>query len=132
MAVRMEPRIVERVKEVVLMGGGYHVGNWSAVAEVQHQSRPRSRSHRVQREVAAHHGWASTSRTKRCARPPRKRGLRSWHTARYVRLGPHGLLPQDLPRQPRFRGSAGARPLHGRLPHRPHVRGNAAAALLEA
>ena len=33
MAVRMEPRIVERVKEVVLMGGGYHVGNWSAVAE---------------------------------------------------------------------------------------------------
>ncbi|GAA1635799.1 uridine-preferring nucleoside hydrolase UriH [Georgenia ruanii] len=33
MAVRKEPRIVERVKEVVLMGGGYHVGNWSAVAE---------------------------------------------------------------------------------------------------
>ncbi|EPI46141.1 cytidine/uridine-specific hydrolase family protein, partial [Gardnerella vaginalis JCP8151A] len=33
MAVRMEPRIVSRVKEVVLMGGGYHVGNWSAVAE---------------------------------------------------------------------------------------------------
>ena len=32
-AVRMEPRIVARVKEVVLMGGGYHVGNWSAVAE---------------------------------------------------------------------------------------------------
>lgn len=33
MAVRKEPRIVERVKEVVLMGGGYHVGNWSPVAE---------------------------------------------------------------------------------------------------
>ncbi len=33
LAVRLEPRIVERVKEVVLMGGGYHVGNWSAVAE---------------------------------------------------------------------------------------------------
>jgi purine nucleosidase len=33
MAVRMEPRIVERVQEVVLMGGGYHVGNWSAVSE---------------------------------------------------------------------------------------------------
>ncbi len=32
-AVRKEPRIVERVKEVVLMGGGYHVGNWSAAAE---------------------------------------------------------------------------------------------------
>lgn len=33
MAVRKEPRIAARVKEVVLMGGGYHVGNWSAVAE---------------------------------------------------------------------------------------------------
>jgi len=33
LAVRREPRIVERVKEVVLMGGGVHVGNWSAVAE---------------------------------------------------------------------------------------------------
>lgn len=33
LAARKEPKIVERVKEVVLMGGGYHVGNWSAVAE---------------------------------------------------------------------------------------------------
>lgn len=33
LAARVEPRIVERVKEVVLMGGGAHVGNWSAVAE---------------------------------------------------------------------------------------------------
>ncbi|AGF73020.1 nucleoside hydrolase [Corynebacterium halotolerans] len=33
LAARKEPRIVERVAEVVLMGGGYHVGNWSAVAE---------------------------------------------------------------------------------------------------
>ena len=33
LAVRKEPRIVGRVKEVVLMGGGYHVGNWSASAE---------------------------------------------------------------------------------------------------
>lgn len=33
MAVRKEPRIAERVKQVVLMGGGYHTGNWSAVAE---------------------------------------------------------------------------------------------------
>ncbi|WP_044470385.1 nucleoside hydrolase [Mannheimia massilioguelmaensis] len=33
MAARLEPRIIERVKEVVLMGGGYHTGNWSAVAE---------------------------------------------------------------------------------------------------
>lgn len=33
MAVRKEPRIVERVAEVVLMGGGYHEGNKTAVAE---------------------------------------------------------------------------------------------------
>ncbi|GAA4142011.1 nucleoside hydrolase [Leifsonia shinshuensis] len=33
LAVRHEPRIVERVKQVVLMGGGVHVGNWSPVAE---------------------------------------------------------------------------------------------------
>ncbi|MCO8289762.1 nucleoside hydrolase [Tetragenococcus halophilus] len=33
LAARKEPKIVDRVKEVVLMGGGYHEGNWSAVAE---------------------------------------------------------------------------------------------------
>lgn len=33
LAARKEPRIVGRVKEVVLMGGGYSTGNWSAVAE---------------------------------------------------------------------------------------------------
>ncbi|QNE45951.1 nucleoside hydrolase [Glaciihabitans sp. INWT7] len=33
LAVRKEPRIASLVKEVVLMGGGYNVGNWSAAAE---------------------------------------------------------------------------------------------------
>jgi purine nucleosidase len=33
LAARREPRIVSRVREVVLMGGGYHGGNWSPVAE---------------------------------------------------------------------------------------------------
>lgn len=33
LAVRMEPRIVERVREVVLMGGAYGTGNVSASAE---------------------------------------------------------------------------------------------------
>ena len=33
LAARKEPRIVPRVREVVLMGGGFHVGNWSATAE---------------------------------------------------------------------------------------------------
>lgn len=32
-AVRKEPRIASRVREIVLMGGGYHQGNWSPVAE---------------------------------------------------------------------------------------------------
>ena len=33
LAVRKEPRIAARVKEVLLMGGGYNVGNWSATSE---------------------------------------------------------------------------------------------------
>ena len=33
MAARKEPKIIDRVKEVVLMGGGYHEANASAVAE---------------------------------------------------------------------------------------------------
>ena len=33
LAARLEPRIVSRVREVVLMGGGVHVGNWSATSE---------------------------------------------------------------------------------------------------
>jgi purine nucleosidase len=33
LALRLEPAIVDRVREVVLMGGGAHEGNWSAVAE---------------------------------------------------------------------------------------------------
>ena len=33
LAVRVEPRIATRVREVVLMGGGVNVGNWSATSE---------------------------------------------------------------------------------------------------
>lgn len=40
LAVRREPRIADRVREVVLMGGGYHTGNWSAVAEFNIKTDP--------------------------------------------------------------------------------------------
>lgn len=40
MAARKEPRIVDRVKRVVLMGGGYNIGNWSAVAEFNIKTDP--------------------------------------------------------------------------------------------
>ena len=40
LAARKEPRIVERVAEVVLMGGGYHTGNWSPVAEFNIKTDP--------------------------------------------------------------------------------------------
>lgn len=40
MAVRREPRVVSRVREIVLMGGGYHTGNWSAVAEFNIKTDP--------------------------------------------------------------------------------------------
>jgi purine nucleosidase len=33
LAARLEPRIVPRVREVVLMGGGVYEGNWSATSE---------------------------------------------------------------------------------------------------
>jgi purine nucleosidase len=33
LAVRKEPRIADRIREVVLMGGGYHAGNQTAAAE---------------------------------------------------------------------------------------------------
>ncbi|MDO4888184.1 MAG: nucleoside hydrolase [Actinomycetaceae bacterium] len=33
LAARLEPGIVERVREVVIMGGGFHEANWTAAAE---------------------------------------------------------------------------------------------------
>lgn len=33
LAARLEPRIVSRVREVAIMGGGYNEGNWTAAAE---------------------------------------------------------------------------------------------------
>lgn len=40
LAARLEPRIVERVKEVVLMGGGYGIGNVRPMAEFNIENDP--------------------------------------------------------------------------------------------
>ena len=40
LAVRLEPRIVERVKAVVLMGGGVHIGNVGPFAEFNIENDP--------------------------------------------------------------------------------------------
>ena len=40
LAARLEPRIVDRVKEVVLMGGGAHIGNVKPMAEFNIENDP--------------------------------------------------------------------------------------------
>jgi purine nucleosidase len=40
LAVLREPRIVDRVRQVVLMGGAYRTGNWSPVAEFNIRADP--------------------------------------------------------------------------------------------
>ncbi len=54
LAVRKEPRIVERVKEVVLMGGAVSGGNWSATAEFNIVVDPEAAS------VVFNAGWQVT------------------------------------------------------------------------
>lgn len=40
LAARLEPKIVDRVKEVVLMGGGFHIGNVKPMAEFNIENDP--------------------------------------------------------------------------------------------
>lgn len=40
LATRLEPRIVDRVKEIVLMGGGFHIGNVKPMAEFNIENDP--------------------------------------------------------------------------------------------
>lgn len=53
-AVRLEPRIVDRVREVVFMGGGYHTGNASPVAEFNVYADPEAAA------VVINAGWTVT------------------------------------------------------------------------
>ncbi|OOB91717.1 uridine-preferring nucleoside hydrolase UriH [Rathayibacter sp. VKM Ac-2630] len=54
MAVRREPRLVERVREVVLMGGGVQGGNWTATAEFNILADPEAA------HIVFGAGWAVT------------------------------------------------------------------------
>lgn len=116
MAARMEPRIVERVKEVVLMGGGYHVGNWSAVAEFNIKVDPEA-AHIVFNEA-----WPITmvglDLTHQALCTPEVRSV----SKALALISPSscpvcGFLPQDLSRQSGLHRSAGSRSVHGGIPH---------------
>lgn len=54
LAVRLEPRIVERVREVVLMGGAVRTGNWSPVAEFNIKTDPEAA------HIVFHEAWPLT------------------------------------------------------------------------
>ena len=54
LAARKEPRIVARVREVVLMGGGYRTGNRSPVAEFNIRSDPEAA------HIVLHEPWPVT------------------------------------------------------------------------
>ncbi|SER77572.1 purine nucleosidase [Propionibacterium cyclohexanicum] len=54
MAARLEPRIVERVAEVVLMGGGQHTGNITPVAEFNVHTDPEAA------HIVFHEPWPVT------------------------------------------------------------------------
>ena len=109
MAVRMEPRIVERVKEVVLMGGGYLVGNWSAVAEFNIKVDPEAA------HVAFNEPWPVTmvgldlTHQALCTPAVQQRieGVGTRAAARHLPLPRHGRRERD-----RVRGA------HGHLPVR--------------
>ena len=54
LALRLEPRIVDRVREVVFMGGGVHAGNWSATSEFNVVADPEAA------HIVVNAGWPIT------------------------------------------------------------------------
>ena len=52
-ALALDPRIAEAVHEVVIMGGGHHVGNDDRVGRVQHLGRPGGGGHGLRGRVRA-------------------------------------------------------------------------------
>ena len=121
LAARKEPRIIERVKQVVLMGGGVHIGNLGPVAEFTVVVDPR-RVDRLRRRVGRRDG-----RPRPDAPGPRDpRGRRAHRRRRYragrLRRGAAGLLRPDVQGRAGLRRPARARPVRRRLRHRPDDR----------
>ena len=131
LAARLEPRIVPRVREVVLMGGGAHVGNWSAVARVQHRDRPGGGIHRLRRVVAGDHDRPRPHPPG--ARDPGCRGRhrRGRHRPGALRPRAHGVLRPQLQGRAGLRPPARARPVRRRLRHRPDADAHRARADLD-
>ena len=59
MAIKLEPRIVDRIPETIIMGGGHEVGNTTPVGRVQHLGRPGSRARRLRGGAAERGGHAA-------------------------------------------------------------------------
>lgn len=122
LAARLEPRIIPRVKEVVLMGGGYHEGNWTAVAEFNIWVDPEAAKivFDARWPLAADDGRFGPDTSSLGDRGCRDPGTGDRN--RLVRLlrRTHAVLPWNLFAHDGIQRSPGARRMHHRLPHRPH------------
>ena len=119
LAVRKEPRIVDLVAEVVLMGGAVAGGNWSAAAEFNIVTDPEA-AHIVFGE-----GWPVTMvgldlTHQALATPDVVDRIAALGTATGpVRHRGAGVLRRDLPRRAGLPAPAGARPVRGGPRDRP-------------
>ena len=119
LAVRKEPRIADRVAEVVLMGGAVTGGNWSAAAEFNIVTDPEAAHIVFGARLAGDDGRARSH-----APGPRHPGRRRPHRRARHPTGPvrhrgAGVLRHDLPRRAGLPAPAGARPVRGRPRDRP-------------
>ena len=109
LAVRLEPRIVERVAEVVLMGGAYAGGNLTPVAEYNIAADPEAAA------IVFGERWPVTMvgldvTHQALAMPEVVRRIEAvGHRTRPLRHRPAGVLRVGLPGEPGVRGTTRAR-----------------------